>query len=282
MLAHDRSLDASPPTSGAPVTWWEAVVLGFIQGATEFLPVSSSGHLVIGQALLGLRVPGISFEVSLHLATLISVIVAYWNRLVSLARGVLLTREPDDLRYVAYLVIATIPAAVVGVAFGDFVESLFDSPFVVPFGLLLTGSLLFSTRWALRKPFSARLTASAALLIGLAQSVALVPGVSRSGSTVVTALWLGIAPVDAAAFSFLMSIPAIAGAGVLQLSEIGSEPTGLSALALLLGSVTAAVVGVLAIRTFVAMLRSRSFPVFAWYCWAVGLALLAWLGLSAT
>lgn len=261
------------------MTWWEALTLGAIQGFTEFLPVSSSGHLVIGQTLLELRLPGITFEVLVHLATLLSVTVAYRARLVSLARGAIVERKADDIRYLSLLVVATVPAAVVGLSLGDQLEALFESPAVVGYGLFLTGAILFSSRWALSKEGSARIGLRAAVVIGLAQCLALVPGVSRSGTTVVAALWLGIAPVEAAAFSFLMSMPAIAGAGLLQLSEMG-EGSGASLPVLLLGATVASVSGVLAIRTFVAMLRGRSFPHFAWYCWAMGAAFLAWVGLG--
>jgi undecaprenyl-diphosphatase len=116
-----------------------------------------------------------------------------------------------------------------------------------------------------------------AIVIGLAQCVALIPGVSRSGSTVVAALWLGVAPLEAAAFSFLMSIPAIAGAAVLKLPDISDGGTALSGGALAVGFLAAGVVGILSIRVFVRMLRDRSFPVFAWYCWGVGLIFLGWL-----
>jgi undecaprenyl-diphosphatase len=166
---------------------------------------------------------------------------------------------------------------VVGLLFGDAVEAVFESPAAVGAALLFTGCLLFSSRWALRRHAVPRITAGMALLIGLAQCVALVPGVSRSGSTVVTALWIGVPPLEAAAFSFLMSIPAIAGAAVLQLPELADGRGQLTPTALALGFGAAAIVGVLAIRVFVRMLRDRSFPAFAWYCWGAGLLFLAWL-----
>ena len=259
---------------------WEALGLGAVQGATEFLPVSSSGHLVIGQALLGLQIPGVGFEIALHLATLLSVVVVYRERILSLAVGVTLERRRDDLRYIGLILIATIPAGALGVFFGDAVASVFDRPQVVGFTLLVTGAFLFSTRWALRRPSSARLGARTALIIGLAQALALIPGISRSGATVVTALWLGVAPIEAAAFSFLMSIPAVAGAGFLQLPGLGQTGAGLSAGPVMVASAAAALAGILAIRSFIAMLRNRAFPVFAWYCWGAGLLFLGWLRLS--
>ena len=255
---------------------WEALLLGFVQGATEFLPVSSSGHLVVGQALLGLEIAGVRFEVAVHLATLISVLVIYRSRLRKLLGGVI-HRDPEAGRYLGLLALATAPAAFVGVLFGSTVKSLFENPFVPATAFLVTGLILWSTRWvhggeALKRP-----DARGAILIGLAQAFALVPGISRSGSTVAMALWLGVAPVEAAAFSFLMAIPTIAGAALLQLSDFGSADPSLSTVALVGGSVVAAVTGVVAIRTFVVLLARRAFHHFGIYCWALGVAFLIYL-----
>lgn len=259
------------------MTLLEAIVLGIVQGATEFLPVSSSGHLVIAQELLGVREQGVVFEVAVHVATLVSILAVYRTRVGELAVGAL-RREEAALRYVGLLVVATLPAAVVGLLFEDTVEALFENPVAPGLALLVTGLILWSSRGALPRAKGVVPTWRAALLIGVAQAFALVPGISRSGSTVVAALWLGVAPREAAAFSFLMAVPAIAGAAVLQLGEFG-EAGGPGAAALALGSVAAAVVGVLAIRTFVAMLARESFHFFAPYCWAAGAAFLTYLWL---
>lgn len=261
------------------MTHLESLVLGLLQGATEFLPVSSSGHLVIGQELMGLSLPGITFEVVVHVATLLSVVVVYRERLLELARGTLLDRDAAAWRYVGLLAAGTLPVVVVGLGFGEAIEELFQSPAVVGVALLFTGAILFSTRWALRRAQAPEFGVKVALLIGVAQCLALVPGISRSGSTVVTALWLGVAPVQAAAFSFLLSIPAIGGAALLQVPALGHAAAGDGVAVLATAFVAAAVTGVLAIRLFVRMLRDRSFPHFAWYCWAVGLLFLGWLAL---
>jgi len=263
------------------MTAWEALLLGVIQGATEFLPVSSSGHLVIGQALLGLSLPGITFEVVVHVATLLSVIIVYRERLLKLLRGALL-RDPDSLRYVGLLALATLPVVVIGLGFGGLIEALFQSPIGVGVALLGTGGILFSTRSALARGLDVPVGVRAALLIGLAQCVALVPGISRSGTTVAAALWLGMRPAEAAAFSFLMSLPAISGAAILQLPELGGAIREVGALSLVLGFVAAAGTGVLAIRLFNRMLRNHSFPHFAWYCWGAGSLFLGWLLLGGS
>lgn len=252
-----------------------ALVLGVVQGATEFLPVSSSGHLVVVQEVLGLHVQGIVFEVVVHAATLLSILVVYRSRVADLARGVV-TGQGGARRYVALLALATLPAALVGLFFKDAVEALFDDPFTPGIALLLTGVILWSSRAALRRTHRDDPTWILALAVGLAQAAALVPGISRSGATVVTALWLGLQAREAAAFSFLMAVPAIAGALVLMLPEL-SAAGGPSGLALAVGGVAAAVTGVLAIRTFVAMLDRRAFWWFAPYCWGVGTLYLGWL-----
>jgi len=254
-----------------------AFLLGVLQGATEFLPVSSSGHLVLGQWLLGISVPGIAFEIVVHLATLLSVCWVYRERLGNLARGVTVAPDPAARQTVFLLGLATLPVAVAGVLLGDQVEALFGNPRAVAGALLFTGGVLFSTRWALRRPSGGTLGIPVALGIGLAQCVALLPGVSRSGMTVTAALWMGLPPVEAAAFSFLLSIPAILGAAVLQAPELAHAAGEIGWPSLGLGFAAAAGTGVLAIRLFNRMLRNRSFPVFAFYCWGVGAWMLLWV-----
>ncbi|GMR13896.1 MAG: undecaprenyl-diphosphate phosphatase [Gemmatimonadota bacterium] len=254
---------------------WEAALLGILQGVTEFLPVSSSGHLVVGQAILGLELPGVAFEVAVHVATLLSVVLVYRERLFGLAVGAA-KREGASWRYLGFLALATLPAAVVGIAFRSMVEGLYDSTWVTGVSFLVTGGLLWSARSAQRRDQRKTLPgAKEAGLIGLAQAFALVPGISRSGITVVAALWLGLEAREAATFSFLMSIPAIAGAAVLEAPALlaGSAPVG--GTPLVVGAGLAAIVGVAAIRTFVAVLASKSFHRFAFYVWGLGIAVLA-------
>ncbi len=255
---------------------WEAVFLGFLQGATEFLPVSSSGHLVVGQALLGLDIPGVQFEVAVHVATLVSIVLVYHGRIGRLIGGAL-SGDAKAWSYIGLLVVASLPIVVVGAFFRHWVEALFESPFVPAVAFLVTGTLLWTTRSALRREHWPGLSLMAAVAVGLAQAVAVVPGISRSGATVVAALWMGVEAEEAAAFSFLMAIPVIAGAAVLQLWGTAGTGAGLSAGALILGSVVAAVTGVVAIRAFVTFLARKSFHRFGIYCWALGAAFLAYL-----
>ncbi|MFC1574577.1 undecaprenyl-diphosphate phosphatase [Gemmatimonadota bacterium] len=258
------------------MTLLDALILGFIQGATEFLPVSSSGHLVMGQALLGINIPGVAFEVAVHLATLASVLLVYRRRVGDLLVGAF-KLDSQAWRYLGLLILATLPAAVLGLTMGDLIEGFFEAPAVAGGALLVTGTFLWTSRWALARNPAGKPGARSALLIGLAQAFALVPGISRSGATVVAGLWLGLEAEEAAAFSFLMAIPAISGAAVLQIPELGGGSGGLGVPALLLGSGVAALVGVLAIWTFVAMLKRKAFHRFGPYCWGVGLLFLLYL-----
>jgi undecaprenyl-diphosphatase len=303
------------------MTWWEALVLGVVQGITEFFPVSSSGHLVMTERLLGLELPGTGFAVVVHVATLLSVIVVYRQRLLNLCLGCLGLHAESGWPYVLKLIVATVPAALVGLLFKDWFEARFDDPRFTGTMLLVTGTFLWSTRWTGKSripgwkewvpvgialvvsvivgsvvPFvavlglevavmaAARFTAppevlteprmGGAILMGVAQAIAIFPGISRSGSTVVTGLWRRIDAVAAAEFSFLMSIPAILGAAVLDVPEVISSGFGVPALPLIIGFVAAAVSGVLAIRYFVALLKRQNFHSFAWYCWAAGTVFL--------
>lgn len=271
---------------------FEAIILGIVQGLTEFLPISSSGHLVMTDWLLGLQIPGVLLEVILHVGTLISVVIVYRARLFSLAVGAV-RGDRDAWNYVLLLGLATLPAVVVGLFFKDAIESLFDTPAVTGWMLIVTGFLLFSTRWARKRAPGPEPDAAAevegaeeavrpahaspvgwavALGMGVAQAFAILPGISRSGSTITTALWSRVDAVRAAEFSFLMSIPAIAGAAVLQLGELEGLTIGWAPLAA--GFLAALVAGVAAIQSLVWLLRRQAFHHFAYYLWPAGLLFL--------
>lgn len=257
----------------------EAALLGVVQGLTEFLPVSSSGHLVIGETLLGTRDEGILFEIAVHAATLVAVVLFYRRRIAELARGAL-RREASALGYGAKLGLATLPAVAVALLFRDFVESQFESPATVGVALLATGAVLYTTRFTLPRASAPEPGYAAALAIGCAQALAILPGISRSGATVAAALALGVAPLAAAEFSFLLSVVAIAGAVVLALPD-ALAASGERLVALGVGSAAALLSGLAALWLFLRLLRSRGFHRFAWYCWGVGGALLGALWLSA-
>jgi len=255
----------------------EAVLLGILQGLTEFLPVSSSGHLVIGEALLGIHEEGILFEIAVHAATLVAVVLFYRRRIGELLLGAL-RREGSALAYGAKLALATLPAVAVALLLRDFVEAQFESPVTVGWALLATGALLYTTRFTLPRASLPEPGYAAALAIGCAQAVAILPGISRSGATVATALALGVAPLAAAEFSFLLSIVAIAGAVVLALPD-AMAASGERLASLGVGGAAALLSGVAALWLFLRLLRSRGFHHFAWYCWAAGGVLLVVLSL---
>jgi undecaprenyl-diphosphatase len=259
------------------VTPLESVLLGLVQGLTEFLPVSSSGHLVMAQRLMGLTQEGLLFEVLVHVATLVSVLVVYRRRVAELTLGVLRGRA-DAVAYAAKLAVATLPAVAAVLLFGETLEAQFDAPRVVGVCLLLTGVALWTTRWTAPRAHAPEPGFVAALLIGCAQAVAILPGISRSGATVATALALGIHPVAAAEFSFLMSVAAIAGAAARMLPELSAVPAA-EVPTLAAGAAVALVSGIAAIFLFVRLLRTLRFYRFAYYTWTVGAAFLVWLAM---
>jgi undecaprenyl-diphosphatase len=238
-----------------------------VQGLTEFLPVSSSGHLVLAQELFGYKPEGILLEVTLHVATLLAVLIYYRRRLFDIARaGVGVGGWP---RFVGLIIIASVPAAVMGLFFEDRIEGLFDSPVLVGFALLFTAAVLASSTFARSRGVTcATLGFGAAFLIGIAQAVAITPGVSRSGMTIVAALWLGTVAEEAAAFSFVLSVPAILGAGILTAKDITTISIPLGPLAV--GFAAALVAGVFAIYVVIKALSTRKFPYFAVYCCIIG------------
>ncbi len=253
----------------------EAVLLGLVQGLTEFFPVSSSGHLAMLQALFGGReAGGLLFEVGVHVATLVAIAFFYRVRIARLVIG-FLERDRETLEYVGKLALATVPAVVVGLGAKDFIEAQFSNPVLVAGALLVTGFVVMSTRWTAPRAHAPVPGWGAALLIGCAQALAILPGISRSGSTVAMALLLGVAPLAAAEFAFLMGIIAIAGAAVLMIPDLQSaDASALGDLAL--GGVAALVSGLLAIWLFVRMLDRSLFHHWAWYCWIVGAGFMAW------
>jgi undecaprenyl-diphosphatase len=261
----------------------EAIFLGVVQGLTEFLPVSSSGHLLLAQYFLGLNQDrfGLPFDVALHLGTLVAVVSFFWRDLVAMALAFVRSLSPrgrnlaDPNQRLAYLILAsTIPAAVIGFFLEGLFETTVRSPWVVVFNLVAVG-ILFIVGEAVgsRSRRADKLRFPEAVGIGLAQAAALVPGVSRSGATITIGLFLGLRREEAARFSFLMSVPIIAGAGALQLAEVASE--GLDAKSAVMfgaGFVSSAGVGYLAIRFFLRFIVHHSLRVFAYY--RFGLALL--------
>ncbi len=261
----------------------KSIILGIIQGLAEFLPVSSSGHLVIAERLLALNQPGMLFDVMLHFGTLLAVFVIFRKRLLSLIFGIC-RRNPEDLRYAGYIILASIPTAVIGIGFKDQIESLFENPRVVCAALLVTGVILFCTRFSKAPEFEESKASSMnwkrALAAGTVQGLACIPGISRSGSTISSMLFLGVNRKYAGEFSFLMSIPAVGGAALLELKDwiscrgVDSAEcihSGNLDLALLAGIAAAFISGVIALKWLLGFVQKGKLHYFAWYVWAAGI-----------
>ncbi|MDH3891486.1 MAG: undecaprenyl-diphosphate phosphatase [candidate division Zixibacteria bacterium] len=249
------------------MTWLDAAILGLLQGLTEFLPVSSSGHLVLAQALLGVKQPGMSFEILVHVGSLVAVLIYFRVRLFKLVVSLFNPSLVADRRVVWYLIVATIPAGVLGVLFEDFFAEAFSQPVFAGWMLIVTAIILMSTRWATRR--ARDLTWHPALIMGVAQALAILPGISRSGSTISAGLHAGIKPAEAAEFSFLLAIPAIGGATLLKLGQLFSVRVELLG-QYMLGASISFVTSLVAVYLVLAVLRRGKFEYFAYYCFVAG------------
>ena len=250
------------------MTPFQAAILGLVQGLTEFLPVSSSGHLVLGETLLGIRTGDITFEVIVHFGTLLAVVTALRDRIRDLVVGCA-RRDPAAWRTALALCVGTVPAGVVGLLFEDALEAAFSDPLAVSGCLIVTGLILWSTRF--RRGHRTDVGFLDALCIGAAQAVAVLPGISRSGATISAGVWRGVDGREAAAFSFLLSVPVILGATVLKVGEMAAHPPAWEALMpLLIGALAAYASGVVAIRWLLSLLRRGRLDRFAYYCWTIG------------
>ena len=261
-----------------------AIILGIIQGATEFLPVSSSGHLVLIPWLLNWETAGatsLAFDSMLHLGTVVAVLAFFWSDLIQIAiamlRGISKRRPlgTPQARLGWYILLASIPAAIAGFFLEDWFASLFDSPLTVALALLVTAALLvISERVGKRVRELDQLTAPHALLIGVAQALAIIPGISRSGATISAGLTCGQKRPAATRFSFLLGVPVIVGAGLLQTYKLLSATSGIPVASALAGFLAAALTGYLAIRTLLRYVRNHTLDLFAAYCLAFGLLCL--------
>lgn len=268
------------------MTTVETIFLGIIQGLTEFLPVSSSGHLVVCKNLLGFREPELLLDTSLHFGTLIAICIYFRSdlrqmaqeiwRLISSGKG----RRPRPGPYATLaLMVATgsIPTALIGIIFKEVLERLFGSVTTVGVMLVITGLIVGITRFIPRSYGKrGQVSPIIALAVGAAQGLAIVPGISRSGATIVCGLLLGLNRDMAGRFSFILSIPAIIGALLLQLDMTAITRVG--AIPLFMGFLSSAFVGFLALRILMGMIRKGHFYYFAPYCWAIGIltVLFSW------
>lgn len=259
---------------------FEAFILGLVQGLGEFLPISSSAHLIVTPWLFGWEDPGLGFNIALHWGTLLAVVVYFRNDIWLLARGFVhsLFKSTRDFQNNIYqklswlIVLASIPAALIGKLLENQAEQAFRSPLLIAFTMLGFGIILaFADRFGKKLKNLDHIKPIHALLVGCSQALALIPGVSRSGATMTTGLALGFKRADAARFSFLMAIPITFGAGLLKIKDFH---TGVSTAELAVGFVTAAIVGFLSIRFLLRLLAKKDFTLFVWYRIAFAVVIL--------
>lgn len=249
----------------------EAIILGIVQGLTEFLPVSSSGHLTIGKELLGIDSSNLAFEITVHAATVLSTIVAFRKEVAGLIAGLFKFKMNEETTYILKIAVSMIPIFIVGIFFKDFVESLFgEGLLIVGFALLATASLLYLS--AVIKPKEKGITFRNAFIIGIAQSIAVIPGLSRSGATISTGLLLGVKREHIAKFSFLMVLVPILGEAFLELisGELSEVNAGVGMIPLLAGFTAAFLSGLLACKAMIALVKRTKLKGFAIYCAIVG------------
>ncbi|MFY0644781.1 MAG: undecaprenyl-diphosphate phosphatase [Bacteroidia bacterium] len=256
----------------------EAIILGILQGLTEFLPVSSSGHIELGKAIFGIHLKeGLLFTVVLHFATAISTIVVFWKDIGDLFRGLLKFKWNDELRFSLLVILSMIPASLVGLFMKDWIDQFFDSNVLfVSIMLLLTGIILFASDRIKRtdKEFNG----FSAFIVGAVQAIAILPGISRSGSTIAASVLLKIDRTKAARFSFLMVLPLILGAmatevlDIMAMEEVQRQSMDLALLPTAFGFVAALISGYLACKWMIQIVKRSQLRYFSYYCWVVGAA----------
>lgn len=248
----------------------EAVVLGLVQGLGEFLPISSSAHLVLVPWIFNWNDPGLTFDIALHIGTLFAVIIYFWRDWLKLISAGLKGVSTQDGRLFWYLVIASIPGAVIGFLLEDIAETVFRAPLLIAIMLILMGIFLVWADRRGRKEIDLEgINLKTSFLIGLSQALAIIPGVSRSGITMTTGLLLGMTREDTARFSFLLSTPIILGAGLIKTPQILANPAMINA-NFIIGMLVAAVVGLLSIGFLLRYVQTKDFRPFAWYRFALG------------
>jgi undecaprenyl-diphosphatase len=253
------------------------LIYGAVQGLTEFLPISSSGHLVIAQTILGQNLQGIALEITLHLATLLAVIVFLRKRIWQIFGGIFSRGEKSRIAWRALLavIVATIPAGLVGIFFGNFLESTFENIQVVGICLLLTSAMVISIPFLPKKNYTIeKFPWLGIIVVGIFQAVAILPGVSRAGATIFAGTLMGLNRKESASFSFIISIPAILGASVLELPKVISGRESAPALGLALSAVCAIIFGLLALFLLYKTVQKGSFLSFGIYTLILSILIL--------
>ena len=261
-----------------------AIILGAVQGISEFLPISSSGHLVLVPALLGIET-GLAFDTILHIGTLVAIFTFFWKVIINLIKGFILSiidltegvdifkrelhRVPEK-RFAWLIIVGTIPTGIMGILLKDAIETIFRGTLFVGIFLLVTAAVLYySERHSSGQITQKDMSFKQALIVGICQGLAVFPGISRSGSTIASGLCLGLNREYAARYSFLLSIPAVIGAGLIQIKDIATLDASVSVL--LAGFISSVIFGYLSIKLLMKMIKGWSLDIFAYYCTIIGI-----------
>ena len=261
-----------------------AIILGAVQGISEFLPISSSGHLVLVPALLGIET-GLAFDTILHIGTLVAIFTFFWKDIINLIKGFILSiidltegvdifkrelhRVPEK-RFAWLIIVGTIPTGIMGILLKDAIETIFRGTLFVGIFLLVTAAVLYySERHSSGQITQKDMAFKQALIVGICQGLAVFPGISRSGSTIASGLCLGLNREYAARYSFLLSIPAVIGAGLIQIKDIATLDASVSVL--LAGFISSVIFGYLSIKLLMKMIKGWSLDIFAYYCTIIGI-----------
>ena len=283
----------------------EAIIMGIVQGLTEFLPVSSSGHLAISKYILGIDLEaGVLFEMLLHIGTLIAIFIVYYKDIISLFLeglgivkdsiifmfNLLNPQKKDNIKiidseyrkFVMLIIIASIPTAIIGLLLKDFVVYGFSSLLVPSVALLITGTFLFaSSKIAKGNKLPNDTKYKDSIFVGIIQGIATIPGISRSGSTIVAGQLMGMEKEFVVKFSFLMSIPAVLGGTLLEIKDVTGDMLNQSLIApYLIGTIASAIVGYICIKTLLKVIKKDKLHYFSYYCWTIGFLSLGWYFLN--
>lgn len=246
---------------------YQAIILGIVQGITEWLPVSSSGHLVLVQNLFGISQPVI-FNVLLHIGSLIVVVSVFFKEIIELFKGIF-SGKKESMQYLLYLVIASVPIGLVGYFLNDLIKSVFNNNLTVGIGLIFTAIILFLSKYPKKK--EQQFTVRSSLITGVGQAFAILPGVSRSGTTISAGLMQGVKRDKVATFAFLLFIPAIIGAALFEAKSIATIP---NLLPLIIGLIVTIIVGFFSLKLLLHIIKKNKFQYFSIYCFFVGLIIL--------
>lgn len=249
------------------ISYLQAILLGIIQGITEWLPVSSSGHLVLLQQYFKLDVP-VAFDVILHVGTLIVIFLVFGKDILAIFKSLLSWQWDQNTKLLLFIILASIPTGIIGLVFHDWLIGLFSSILAVGIALLFTGTIVYLSKFSVSNK---KLTWWKSVVIGVVQGLAIIPGISRSGSTISFGLLMGVNRSQIAKFSFLLSVPAILGAAILEGKDLVLVNIG----PMIIGTLTSVIVGYFALKYLLGLIKQGKFYYFSYYCWALGLVVLA-------